>query len=301
MQLLKAPDKKYLLIINPMSKMGRGLRRAFWLITRLILRRAYFEAAYTRRPGHAERIVSEFKEEVDVVVAIGGDGTVREVVNGLMKRKKKSTLAVMPAGRGNDFASLIGIGKSKKRALSAILNGKNKEVDLLKFQDRYATNVVGLGYDASVQEKAGRYKYFAVIRYLIAAIILIIKGPVAYPMRIEHAKGSWEGKFFIVIIGHTRKYAKHIRIFPGLEIDGGIMRVAAIPPVNRLMALVILFAAGLGLAGRFRHVLMVDTPWVLVTPEKTTKAQCDGDLFYVGQGETLHVELKRAAITVRVP
>lgn len=301
MRLLKPPDEKYLLIINPMSRMGRGLRRAFWLITRLVIRRADFDAVYTKRPGHAEKVVAEYEGPVDVVVAIGGDGTIQEVINGIMKRDRRPVLAVMPAGRGNDFSTLVGVGTGKKRALSYILSPNTRQVDLLKFGSRYASNEVGVGLDASVQERAGRYKYLAVPRYLMTALYLILKGLPSYPMRIEHAEGVWSGDFLIAVAGHGRKYAKHIRLFPGLEIDGGRMKVGALLPGPRWLVLLILFSAGLALPldRMYSQVVMAESPWVEIEVEKTVKAQSDGDLFFIGQGEKLRIELVRHALTVK--
>lgn len=301
MRLLKKPVENYLLIINPMSRMGRGLRRAFWLITRLVIRRADFEAVYTKRPGHAEKVVAEYQGPVDVVVAIGGDGTVQEVINGIMKREKRPVLAVMPAGRGNDFSTLVGVGTSKKRALGYILSPKTRQVDLIRFGSRYASNEVGVGLDASVQERAGRYKYLAVPRYLLVAISMIIKGLPAIPMRIEHAEGVWSGDFLLAVAGHGRKYAKHIRLFPGLQIDGGRMKVGALLPGPRWLTLLILFSAGLALplARMYAQVVMAESPWVEIEVGRTAKAQSDGDLFFVGQGERLRIELVRHALTVK--
>lgn len=284
-----------------MSRMGKGLRKALWLIARLVIRRIDFDAVLTKQPGHAEKIVAEYQEPVDVVVAIGGDGTIQEVINGIMKREKRPTLAVMPAGRGNDFCHLIGIGRSKRRALKYLLSPDTTQVDLLKFNDRYAGNVVGIGFDAAVQERSQHYKYLAVIRYLMSAVILILKGAQRVPMRIGFEGGTWDGDFFITVVGHTGKYARQIRMFPGLRIDGGRMKVAAFRPGGRLLALMVLFASGLSLHTYFPQVSVAESPWVEIRVGTTVKAQSDGDLFYIGQDETLRVELAKRALTVKAP
>ena len=223
MRLLRGSSDKYLVIINPMSRMGKGLRKALWLISRLVIRRIDFETVLTRTAGHAEKIVAELDHHIDAIVAIGGDGTVQEIVNGLMKRPPddRPVLAVIPAGRGNDFARLIGIGKSKRKALQFLLAADVTEVDLLKFNGRYATNVIGLGYDASVADRAQYYKRFPLVRYVFAALYLIWKKPPRLAMRIEHEHGTWDGEFLIMVVGHTRKFARHVRIFNGLRVDGG--------------------------------------------------------------------------------
>ena len=299
MRLLRGNAGRYLIVVNPVSRMGKGLRKALWVIARLVIRRVDFDAVLTTRAGHAEKIVAEYERNVDVVVALGGDGTIQEVINGIMKRDQKPALAVFPGGRGNDFCYLMGFKKNKKKAFKAMLSDFEREVDLLKVNDRYASNVVGLGYDASVQEKAQHYKYFPVTRYIFAALYLIFKHPPKLQMHIEHANGSWDGDFLIAVIGHTRKFARHIRMFPGLKIDGGVMKVAAFRPGSTWYALMVLALAGVGLSTRVTECLTAETPWVEVTPGQTTKAQSDGELFFVGQGETLRIELVRSALRVK--
>ncbi len=299
MRLLRGRGGRYLLVINPMSRMGKGLRKSLWVIAHLVLRRVDFEAVLTKTAGHAEKIVAEYQGNIDVVVAIGGDGTIQEVINGIMKRRQKPALAAFPAGRGNDFCYLTGIKRSKRKALKAMLSDHERSVDLLKIDGRYASNVVGLGYDASVQEKAQNHKYFPVTRYIITALILIFKHPPRLNMRIEHAGGTWEGEFLITVVGHTRKYARQIRMFPGLKMDGGVMKVAAFRPSSTLMAICVLALAGIGQCTKVPQCLKTETPWVEITPGQTTKAQYDGELFYVGQDQTIRIELVPAALRVK--
>ncbi|MHB8894659.1 MAG: diacylglycerol/lipid kinase family protein [Candidatus Geothermincolia bacterium] len=303
MRLLSGHGDKYLLVINPRSRMGKGLRKALWLISRLVIRRADFEAVVTRKPGHAEQIVAEFDQHCDVIVAIGGDGTVQEVINGLMRRppEDRPLLAVVPAGRGNDFSHLIGVGDKKRRALKYLLAKDTTDVDLLRFNGRYAATVIGLGYDASVADRAQYYKVFPVTRYIFTALFLILKKPPKLQMTIEHEGGTWEGEFFIVVVGHSRKYARHVRVFPGMRIDGRTMKVAAIRPGPRIYALLVLASAAFGLATAWPQATVAETDWVEITPSTTVKAQSDGDVFYATGGQPLRIELVREALTVKTP
>jgi diacylglycerol kinase family enzyme len=271
LRLFRGPSDKYLVIINPVSRMGKGLRKALWTISRLVIRRMDFETVLTRTPGHAEEIVAGLDHHIDVVVAIGGDGTVQEIV------------------------------KSKRKALQFMLAADTTDVDLLLFNGRYATNVVGLGYDASVADRAQYYKRFPLVRYLFAALYLIWKKPPRVPMRIEHEHGAWDGEFFIAVVGHTRKFARHVRIFNGLRIDGGVMKVAAFRPGPRLVCLMVLASAAVGFATAWPQATVAETDWVEITPGTTVKAQADGDLFYAPEGQTLRVELVRAALKVKTP
>lgn len=303
MRLLRGgADNKYLVVINPMSRMGKGLRIALWTIARLVLHRVDFEAVLTKRAGHAERIVAEYEAPVDVVVAIGGDGTIQEVLNGIKAHQKPPALAVVPAGRGNDFCTLIGIGRSKRKALRYMLSPDTARVDLLRFNGRYATNIVGVGYDAMVQAKSQHYRFFPVIRYLLNAILILLRGYTGYRMKVRYEGGVAEGKYIIAVAGHTRKYARQIRLFPGLKIDGGVMKVAVIRSTSsRILNVLLLFSAGMAFAHLFPPVRIIETPWVEIEVDETVKAQSDGDLFYLGPDETLRVDLVRKGLEIKAP
>ncbi len=301
MRLRRGPSGKYLLVVNPMSRMGKGLRIALWIIARFVVRRIDFDAVVTRKPGHAERIVAEYEGNIDVVVAIGSDGTIQEIINGIMKREKKPALAVVPAGRGNDFCTLVGIGRSKRKALKYMLSDDTSEVDLLRFNGRYAGNVVGIGLDALVQEKSSRFRHWPVIRYLVNTVLLILKGLEPIPMKIRYADGTLDGSYVIAVVGHTRKYARQIRLFPGLRIDGGVMKLAVARPAGRLVTMIVLFSAGMAFASIYPQVTIVESHWFEIEVGKTAKAQSDGDLFYLGKDEKLRVELVRRAIEVKTP
>jgi len=281
--------------------MGKGLGIALWIVARFVVRRIDFDAVVTRKPGHAERIVAEYEGHIDVVVAIGGDGTIQEVINGIMKRERKPALAVVPAGRGNDFCALVGIGRSKRKALKYMLSDDISEVDLLKFNGRYAGTVVGIGFDALVQEKSWHYKHWPVIRYLSNAVLLILRGLEPIPMKVRYADGTLDGDYLISVIGHTRKYARQIRLFPDLRIDGGIMKLAVARPAGRLLTLILLFSAGMGFADACPQVTMVESHWFEIEVGRTAKAQSDGDLFSLDKDETLRVELVRRALKVKTP
>lgn len=116
-----------------------------------------------------------------MVIVVGGDGTVREVVEGLAQRHDSPPIAVVPAGVGNDFAKLVNSG-GKRAAFKRIKRHEKRQVDLLRCNRRLATNVVSLGYDASVLEKASGSVRMALMRYAMEAVRLILKGMPVYPM-----------------------------------------------------------------------------------------------------------------------
>ncbi|MBU8906931.1 diacylglycerol/lipid kinase family protein [Desertibacillus haloalkaliphilus] len=143
----------YHFIVNRYSGNGKGNRSWNKIKQYLIQKNVDFRVYFSERSQHASEILSQLKggETVDqMVVAIGGDGTINEVVNGLIG--SELTLGVVPAGSGNDFARSLQIPSDPLQALDRILVGKRKQIDLLQVNQRFCLTVVGIGFDGRVAE-----------------------------------------------------------------------------------------------------------------------------------------------------
>src|SRR5690606_34098964 len=125
-----------------------------------------YELFVTEGPGHAESIARESAGDGARLIAVGGDGTLHEVGNGLMHRAlherkdrdglEPPTLGWIPAGTGNDLARTLRIPKSPRQALALILAGTARLVDVGEVNGRCFFNVSGVGFDARVAEAVGR-------------------------------------------------------------------------------------------------------------------------------------------------
>ena len=148
-------DLRPAFIINPVAGGGRG-RRAHAAIVTLLGQRASgaAEFAFTERPGHAVDLARDRASSgFDPIVAVGGDGTVHEVANGLLgSRGPIPRLAVIPIGTGNDFARSVGIPTELRAAVSvaADRSGRTRIVDAARCGDRYFVVLVGTGFAARV-------------------------------------------------------------------------------------------------------------------------------------------------------
>jgi diacylglycerol kinase (ATP) len=151
---------KHFVIVNPVSGRGRGIK-LFPQIERIFIDSGLdFHLARTERPWHAAEL-SEWaaRDGYDVVVSSGGDGTVNETLNGLMRAKSHghdhTTLGVLSIGTGNDFAAGLGIPADLHEAVQALKDGGRKLIDIGLVtggdfpQGRYFGNCVGIGFDAA--------------------------------------------------------------------------------------------------------------------------------------------------------
>ncbi|WP_165442821.1 diacylglycerol/lipid kinase family protein [Senegalia massiliensis] len=124
--------------------------------------------AKTKKVNHAEEIAYEKGKEYDVVISLGGDGTLHEVINGIARLKNPPIVAILPSGTCNDFARSLNIPLNLKDASNTILKGNVSEIDIGKVNNRYFTNFVGTGLITDISENVnsntknimGRISYY---------------------------------------------------------------------------------------------------------------------------------------------
>lgn len=178
--------KTFFLIVNSNASKGKG-RKKYGQIVSLIEKKGHHAVVgQTKGPGHAVLLA---KKAVDngfkTIVAVGGDGTVNEVANGILLsgKSKGVRMGIIPIGRGNDFAWVAGIPSKLKDACALVIDGKTRQIDVgyVKADDseegRYFVNGVGFGFEPMVNFKASEYKHLNGMPSYIAAFLHIFKNP----------------------------------------------------------------------------------------------------------------------------
>jgi diacylglycerol kinase family enzyme len=159
-----------LLVVNP--KATTTSERSRDILVRALRSQVDLRVAYTKRRGHAATLAREAaRDGVDVVVTLGGDGTVNEVANGLMTAEatavepartaeQRPCLAVVPGGSTNVFARALGLPRDWAEGtyviLEALREGRTRTIGLGRADDRYFTFCAGLGLDAEVIRRVER-------------------------------------------------------------------------------------------------------------------------------------------------
>ena len=160
-----------MVIVNPKAGSGRGLKDWPIISNQMYNSGLRFTCVFTEHKYHAiELTVKAINDGFKNIVAIGGDGTIHEVVNGLFIQKAVPTkdicLAVIPTGTGNDWIRMYGISKTYSEAVRSLVKKKTVIQDVAKVDfyetrvkhTRYMANVAGLGFDAVVNLKYNRLK-----------------------------------------------------------------------------------------------------------------------------------------------
>lgn len=162
--------EKYMVIYNPSSGKELSAQKIF-AITRRIQSIKNIEVTFfaTKKKNDATTAaLRACKNNYDLIIACGGDGTVNEIVNGIMLSENKTKLAILPTGTINDFAQQLSVPKNVINYTRMLLNGRYKKIDIGKANDKYFVNVVGGGaftniphiVPSDVKTSFGKYAYY---------------------------------------------------------------------------------------------------------------------------------------------
>ncbi|MDP8267613.1 MAG: YegS/Rv2252/BmrU family lipid kinase [Candidatus Tenebribacter davisii] len=185
-------------IFNPIAGKGNALKKLPEIRKFLKEHKLNYDIHITERIGHAISLAEELcTEKETAIIAAGGDGTVNEVINGIMQAKSKNSelfpiFGILPIGRGNDFAYGADIPHSLDICLKAILEGNFQAMDvgLIKGGDypsgRYFGNGIGVGFDTIVGLEAAKMKHIhGAAGYMLGAIKTLITYPAAPEIEME--------------------------------------------------------------------------------------------------------------------
>src|SRR5690606_37502049 len=151
-------------VFNPMADRGRSGQKASDLRA-VVNELGGADWQGTKYPAHATEIAAAAAEQgYDTVVALGGDGTVHEVANGLLRvpAERRPRLGVVPIGSGNDFAYAAGIQSNPFEAVKRLYAGQERRVDAGLIRDgsgrsEYFVNTAGIGFDAAINIRSRKF------------------------------------------------------------------------------------------------------------------------------------------------
>jgi len=238
--------KKYLFIVNPTAGRGEG-ERALPLIERqLELAQLEHDMAFTERPWHAAELAQKAAQDgYQVVVSVGGDGTLNEVLNGLMLAKQAGVegcaLGQICVGNGNDFAFALGIPKELPAAVDKLRRDNRKKIDVgrvqggLYPQGRFFGNGVGIGFDAVVGFEALKLKYLhGFPSYFVAALKTIFLYYNPPRVLIEFDGQNLELNTLMVSIMNGKRMGGGFMMAPNALMDDSLFDLCIAGQVSRL-------------------------------------------------------------------
>lgn len=279
--------RKVKLILNPMADMGAAWRMANDLRP-IIIEHGGAEWSGTVYPTHATELAKQAAlEGYDLVIAMGGDGTVHEVVNGLMlvSAEKRPVLGVVPLGSGNDFAHAIGIPLEADRALTLALEGKSSAVDIVQLTDEngrieYFDNTVGIGFDAVVTIRSHKLPIVrGFLMYLTAVIQTILLNHDPALMEIETDGKHWQQEALMLTLCNGPREGGGFIIAPNAKMNDGIMEFALVEKCGRLTMFRLLPEFMKGTHMGFPQVKMGTCKTLSVRSDRPLYIHADGEVF----------------------
>jgi YegS/Rv2252/BmrU family lipid kinase len=239
-------------------------------------------------PTHAMELARQAGEQgYDMVIAMGGDGTVHEVINGLMQvpEERRPMLGVVPVGSGNDFSHAIGVPRESDRALARALQGQPSEVDLGLMTDEhgrkeYFDNTLGIGFDAVVTIRSHKLPFLrGFAMYLTAVIQTILLNHDPVMMEIDADGTKWEQRNLLLTVCNGPREGGGFLMAPEAKIDDGILNYAMIREVGRPMMFRLLPEVMRGTHGKFKPVTMGTCKKMSVSADRPMYIHADGEIY----------------------
>jgi len=221
--------KSTCLIVNPIAGRHKGWELAN-LASRALGSASMKVKVLTPGPGSVSDIAHCESLKADQVVVIGGDGTVREAVEGIVRSKRKIPIGIIPAGNTNVIARDLDIPLNPKGAIETIHRGDHRYIDLGKANGKPFVAMVGIGFDAQVATLVQAFRLTRVGRQLHRSCMANIMYGVgilgalgrldSFSVEME-VDGIRQGKFGSVVVSNTETYAIGWKATPGASsVDG---------------------------------------------------------------------------------
>lgn len=240
----------WIVIVNPKAGSGRGLKDWPIISNQMYNSNLKFTCLFTEHKYHAiELTVKAINDGFRNIVAIGGDGTIHEVVNGIFIQKAVPTtdicLAVIPAGTGNDWIRMFGISKTYSEAVQSLVEKRTVLQDVGKVSyyetsvqhTRYMANVAGLGYDAVVNLEYNNLKddgKYGKSLYLKSTFHTFLKfTPKKFRIRTD-GNLFYEGMVFSGAVGIGKYNGGGMQQTPNAVFDDGLMDLTIIKKMSKL-------------------------------------------------------------------
>ena len=275
---------KFIIIVNPYSGKKLGTK----LLNKV---KPIFNASgidlfivETTFAGHAKELANQLDlNEFDGFLAIGGDGTLHEIVNGMLTRNdgKKIPIGIIPGGSGNSYMYDLGL-TNPIHATKAILNRKTRAVDVARMEVnhviKYAMNLVGWGLVTDVGNKAEHYRWLGPSRYTILSVVEVLRHKSRSAKLILDDK-KIEDDFTFIIACNSIHVGKGMKMAPKARLDDGLIDLVVVKAgVTRIRLLQVLPKLFEGTHINEPEVSYYQTSEFALIPEKDEILNIDGEI-----------------------
>ncbi|NHN32197.1 diacylglycerol/lipid kinase family protein [Paenibacillus agricola] len=280
--------KKAMVIINPSSGKEEALNHL--ISVEEFLRDHGYEVSVNKTAkvlDATDFCISACKDCYDLVVSIGGDGTIHETINGLIDQEHRPKLGVIPMGTVNDFARALQIPLNPAMAIQTLTSSKVKKVDMGRLNNQLFANVVAAGslaesLSAVTSEDKSKLGSFA---YIKEAIKDLTSNP-ALHLVIRHDGQLWEGESSLFLAALTNSVGGFENLAPDAAVDDGLIHCFIIKDLNIFNTITVSLSLLFGNLKGHKDVIYFTAKHVSVSSPESVRTNVDGE-----EGPALPIEL----------
>lgn len=218
---------KVLFLINPIS--GGKKKASLPGLIKQYLNPYKFESTiqFTERVHHAHELARNAVGQYNIVVAVGGDGTINEVGSAIVGTN--TALGIIPCGSGNGLARFMGIPVDTLKALHTLNNYRTELIDAAKLNEQWFFNMAGMGFDAHISEVFSHYKGRGFGAYFSSSIKEIANYKSQhYQITIDGQ--VYEREAFMLSFANSSQYGNNAHVAPHASVQDGLLDVCIIKP-----------------------------------------------------------------------
>jgi YegS/Rv2252/BmrU family lipid kinase len=267
--------RRFALLVNPASGRGRALEALPKVHAVLDGLGATHRTVTTRNIDHAYEEAGRAAREGETVVALGGDGLLRPLAGGL--KHTDSALALVPCGRGNDLARVLGVPTDPAEAARVAVEGDERLLDVANVEGTPFMGIASFGFDSDANRIANEAKLVkgdAVYVYSALRALAAWK-PATFTVTVDGERHQMTG--YSVAVGNSKAYGGGMLILPHAELDDGKLDVMLFKKTSKLRALIELPKVFKGTHGDSEHVEFLRGEEIEVSSDRPFVIYADGD------------------------
>lgn len=273
---------KHVFIVNPTSGKGYA-KKLIPVISKICTHENInYIIEITKYPGHATEIAKNYSLEENVrFYAVGGDGTLNEVLNGMLY--SSCSLAVIPAGSGNDFIKTVYSPLTIDKLIMDLINGETKLINIGKINNKHFINISSIGIDAEITYNAKIFKKNPLIpsklSYLFSIFTTLIKYS-SYNLEIYIDDIYIKDKILLIAIGNGKYYGGGMKVLPNANPFNNNFDICVVKSMSKLNILRLFPVLIKGNHERLKnYVTFYKGSNILIHSKENVKINVDGEIF----------------------
>lgn len=294
--LIYMHKERCLFIVNPISGLGKQKEIPDLINKHLDRSRFDDDLIVTDYAGHAFELASEQYADFDVMVAVGGDGTVNEVAGGLID--KPTALGVIPLGSGNGFARHLEISMQSSRAIQQLNQSKKQSMDTGLLNQKPFFNVSGVGFDGQISKIFAEQLKRGYITYA-RCIMEELQTYKAKKFSYIYDNKEVEGEFFLIAFANTTQYGNNAIIAPQASTTDGLLDVVLVKPFPPMYLPTFTMMALFRNLHRSPYVKIVKTPAITLHNPEAAPVHIDGE--FLNHDTRIEVKIRAESLQVLAP